>query len=157
MKETIMTIATFFALQLINVILNTLKALIMAKTDNRHSSAIINAITFGFYVAVVQQIGSLPLTYTIPVTMITNIIGVYVSYAIMAKVKKDNLWKVEIYSKTRMESIVNELYEYTIPFVQITPQVVTAYVYTQSESHEVSRIIKDHGAKYNITEITKRF
>lgn len=157
MKGTIITISIFFTLQLVNVILNTLKSLIMAKTDNRHLSAIINAITFGFYAAVVQQIGALPLTYTIPVTMVTNLIGVYISYAIMGKMKKDNLWKIEIYSENQTPHIIDELLTQSIAFVPITPQVTTTYAYTQEESAEISRIIKKYHAKYNITEITKRF
>lgn len=150
-------IILFFGLQLVNVMLNTAKTLIMARTNNPHASAIINAITFGFYTAVVKQIATLDLPTTITVTVITNVIGVYVTYWIVNRMKKDSLWKVEVYGKL-LAPLANALTENKIGYVFITPEVVTIYCYTQAESAIVSDLItNDPSLKYNITEITKRF
>ena len=157
MKEILTIAGMFFIIQLINVILNTLKTLIMAKTDNKHASAIINAITFGFYTIVVQQVANLDLAITISVTIITNIIGVYISYGIMHKTRKDNLWKIEIVSKYpgRLDCIERYLTKYEIPFVRITDKVLNVYSYNQTDSITVKSLIENYSCKYNITVIEK--
>jgi hypothetical protein len=159
--ELLMTIGLFFGLQVINVILNTGKTLVMSRTDNPHTAAIINAVTFGFYTAIVKQIATLDLTITIIVTMVTNVIGVYITYAIMKKLRKDNLWKVEIYCPMTQYSNANfvrqELEKAGVPCKEESPTFVTAYCYTQGQSEKTREIIKKHNAKYNITEITKKF
>lgn len=163
MEQIYITIGIFFALQIINVILNTTKTLIMARTDNPHLSAVVNAVTFGFYTAVVKQIAGLDLTITITVTMITNVVGVYVTYWIAGKLKKDNLWKIEVYIKENpaFESFSNFIKTHEIPYVVTSHQFLTIYCYSQEHSKIVGQKIKDcesaNTVKYNITEITKRF
>lgn len=163
MENLIITIGIFAVLQVINVVLNTAKTLIMSRTDNPHMSAIINAVTFGFYTAVVKQIAGLDLYITISVTVITNIIGVYITYWVAGKLKKDNLWKVEIYIKENVayDTVKNRLNFWEIPNAETAPQMLTVYCYNQEQSRLVSQLIKDaqtaNTVKYNITEITKRF
>lgn len=157
MNEFVTVAIIFFALQLLNVILNTAKSLIMARTDNPHMSAMINAVTFGFYTVVVKQIASLDITMTTIVVIVTNVIGVYVTYWIAKKLKKDSLWKIEIYNKS-IAPLAYELEQQKIPYAFITAEIVTAYCYTQSDSEKVKKIITaDPDTKYNITEITKKF
>ena len=70
-------IITFVICQFINVALNTAKTIIMHK-EEKISSSIINAITYGFYaIIVVMTASALPLWVTIVITIITNLIGVY--------------------------------------------------------------------------------
>ena len=119
MENIYITIGIFFTLQVINVILNTAKTLIMTRTNNPHLSAVINAITFGFYAAVVKQIAGLDLTITITITVVTNVIGVYLTYWIAGKLQKDNLWKIEIYSKNA-DGISTQLELRSIPIHSLT-------------------------------------
>ena len=87
-------IILFFVCQLINVALNTAKTIIMHK-EEKISSSLINAITFGFYaIIVVMTASALPLWITIVITVITNLIGVYLSMWILEKCKKDSLWEI---------------------------------------------------------------
>ena len=87
-------IILFFVCQLINVALNTAKTIIMHK-EEKISSSIINAITFGFYaIIVVMTASALPLWITIIITIITNLIGVYLSMLILERFKKDKLWEI---------------------------------------------------------------
>ena len=87
-------IILFFVCQLINVALNTAKTIIMHK-EEKISSSLINAITFGFYaIIVVMTASALPLWITIVITIITNLIGVYLSMWILEKFKKDKLWEI---------------------------------------------------------------
>ena len=87
-------IVLFVVCQLINVALNTAKTIIMHK-EEKVSSSIINAITYGFYaIIVVMTASALPLWITIVITFITNLIGVYGSMWLLDKFKKDSLWEI---------------------------------------------------------------
>lgn len=87
-------IVVFFICQLINVALNTIKTIIMYK-EEKISSSLINAITYGFYaIIVVMTASSLPLWLTIVITFITNLIGVYGSMWVLDRFKKDSLWEI---------------------------------------------------------------
>lgn len=158
MGATLTVIGIFTALQVINVVLNTAKTLIMARTDNPHTSALINAVTFGFYTVVVKQIATLDLLMTTIVVIVTNVIGVYLTYWIANRLKKDSLWKIEIYCKN-LDGVKSHLYGFQIPYAEITPEIITVYAYTQADSRTVKQIIETtpFEIKYNITEVTKKF
>lgn len=87
-------IIVFIICQFINVALNTIKTIIMHK-EEKISSSIINAITYGFYaIIVIMTASSLPLWITILITAITNLIGVYGSMWVLERFKKDSLWEI---------------------------------------------------------------
>lgn len=160
--EMIKIIILFAICQTINVILGTTKTLVMTKTNNPHASAFINALSFGFYTIIVKQVAGFDLYITATITVVTNIVGVYITYAIMWKLKKENLWKVEIYipNENDYSITVRELETANISFNKFAPNFITAYCYTQKDSKKVSEIlnlVKEHGMKYNIVEITKKF
>jgi hypothetical protein len=133
----------------------------MARTDNPHLSAIVNAVTFGFYTAVVKQIAGLDLMVTISVTVITNVIGVYITYWVMGKVRKDNLWKVELFSPVEFdEYFIEDLVTADLQFTEINDSLINVYCYNQAESANLKTLIRnrsEYKIKYNITEITKQF
>lgn len=87
-------IVLFVVCQFINVALNTAKTIIMHK-EEKISSAIINAITYGFYaIIVVMTASALPLWITILISAFTNLIGVYGSMWLLERFKKDSLWEI---------------------------------------------------------------
>jgi hypothetical protein len=87
-------IIVFTVCQFINVALNTAKTIIMHK-EEKISSSIINAITFGFYaIIVVMTASALPLWITILITFATNLFGVYGSMWLLDRFKKDSLWEI---------------------------------------------------------------
>lgn len=153
-------IIIFFVLQLVNVIFNTLKTLVMSKTDSKHAAAAINAITFAFYTAVVQQTARLDLVITIPVTAVTNIIGVYISYWILGKIRKDQLWKVEVYAKNAI-GLGEKCDLWEIGYTYLANNVINVYCYTQAQSKLIADWIKEQpkhmNVHYNITVINKKF
>ena len=96
------TIIIFTICQFINVALNTIKTIIMHK-EEKISSSIINAITYGFYaIIVVMTATALPLWQTVVITIITNLIGVYMSMWLLEKLKKDSLWEIVATVKTKV-------------------------------------------------------
>ena len=164
MNQIILTIIIFAAVQLINVILQTAKTLILAKSDNMHYAAIANAVAFGFYAIVIKQIAATSLTITVVVTILTNIIGIYITYAIKNKMRKDNLWKVEVYIEDYATYLKFEqrLLSHELSYKMDNSKFIVVYCYNQNESHYLREIIQDCDKeteakiKYNVTEITKR-
>lgn len=88
------TLLIFIAGSLVNVMLNTIKTLVMFR-KNKLSSSIINAVTYGFYTWIVVLIAAddLPLWAKMLVTAAVNFIGVWTSMVIMEHLQKDKLWE----------------------------------------------------------------
>ena len=87
-------IVVFTVCQLINVGLNTAKTIIMHK-EEKISSSVINAVTYGFYaIIVVMTASALPLWITIVISALTNLFGVYGSMWLLDRFKKDSLWEI---------------------------------------------------------------
>lgn len=150
----------FFLCSLINVMLSTLKTILTVKAS-KGIATLINAITYGFYAIVVKQLASLDLITTVSVTIITNIIGVYVSMWLLEKVKKDCLWKISI--TTKDENLINKIenfgIEYTVNPVEYkknTYYSIEVFSENQKDSAIIKNILNEYNVKYNVTEINKK-
>lgn len=151
----------FFICSLINVMLSTLKTILTVKAS-KSVATIINAITYGFYAIVVKQLASLDLITTVTVTIITNIIGVYVSMWLLEKTKKDCLWKISV--TTKDNTLVEKLEKFSISYVMNPVQYkkqtyynIDVFSENQKDSSIIENILKEYKVKYNITEINKKF
>ena len=151
----------FFICSLINVMLSTLKTILTVKAS-KGVATIINAITYGFYAIVVKQLASLDLITTVTVTILTNIIGVYVSMWLLEKTKKDCLWKISI--TTKDNTLVEKLEKFSISYVMNPVQYkkqtyynIDVFSESQKDSTIIENILKEYKVKYNITEINKKF
>lgn len=151
----------FFICSLINVMLSTLKTILTVKAS-KGVATIINAITYGFYAIVVKQLASLDLITTVTVTIITNIIGVYVSMWLLEKTKKDCLWKISV--TTKDNTLVEKLEKFSISYVMNPVQYkkqtyynIDVFSENQKDSSIIENILKEYKVKYNITEINKNF
>lgn len=151
----------FFICSLINVMLSTLKTILTVKAS-KGVATIINAITYGFYAIVVKQLASLDLITTVTVTVVTNIIGVYVSMWLLEKTKKDCLWKISV--TTKDNTLVEKLEKFSISYVMNPVQYkkqtyynIDVFSENQKDSSIIEDILKEYKVKYNITEINKKF
>lgn len=151
----------FFICSLINVMLSTLKTILTVKAS-KGVATIINAITYGFYAIVVKQLASLDLITTVTVTIITNIIGVYVSMWLLEKTKKDCLWKISV--TTKDNTLIEKLEKFSISYVMNPVQYkkqtyynIDVFSENQKDSSIIENILKEYKVKYNITEINKKF
>lgn len=150
-------IVLFVVCQLINVGLNTAKTIIMHK-EEKVSSSIINAITYGFYaIIVVMTASALPLWITIVITFITNLIGVYGSMWLLDKWKKDSLWEiVATVSKEDTPYLADELDILEISYNDMETSkgesVFHIYSNSQKESAEIKERLDFYGAKYIVHE-----
>lgn len=151
----------FFICSLINVMLSTLKTILTVKAS-KGVATIINAITYGFYAIVVKQLASLDLITTVTVTIVTNIIGVYVSMWLLERTKKDCLWKISV--TTKDNTLVEKLEKFSISYVMNPIQYkkqtyynIDVFSENQKDSSIIENILKEYKVKYNITEINKKF
>ena len=159
-------IVVFFVCSLINVILNTLKTIIMHK-EKKISSTIINAITYGFYaIIVVMTASALDLWVTILITIVANAIGVYGSMWLLEKFKKDSLWEIVANIKvnsTELHNFESYLGGHDIPYnlVKIygcdisdgkTPFTAHIYSENQYQSEKIKYILDKLNAKYIVHE-----
>jgi hypothetical protein len=153
-------IVLFVICQFINVALNTAKTIIMHK-EEKISSSIINAITYGFYaIIVVMTASALPLWITIIITIITNLIGVYGSMWLLDRFKKDSLWEiVATVKRQHLEEIREYLnvckisHNYNlIDNYENSKVVFRIYSENQQQSTETKFILDKYNAKYIVHE-----
>lgn len=153
-------IITFVICQFINVALNTIKTIIMHK-EEKISSSIINAITYGFYaIIVVMTASALPLWVTIVITIVTNLIGVYGSMWLLERFKKDSLWEITATADRKdLEEIRDYLNVCEIPHnynlvdnYKNSKVVFRIYSESQKQSEEIKFILDKFNAKRIVHE-----
>ena len=147
----------FVVCSLINVILSTLKTLIMVNAG-LNSAIFINAVCYGFYTLVVKQLTSVDYATAVVVTVITNIVGVWASYKIMDLFKKDKLWRITVTLKNEQEfnRCCNQLKKYNVGFTPIEKtNSLDVYSYNQKESLIIKNILNNYKHKYFIQEMAK--
>ena len=154
-------IIVFIICQLINVALNTIKTIIMHK-EEKISSSIINAITYGFYaIIVVMTASALPLWITIIITIITNLIGVYGSMWLLERFKKDSLWEItatiDNTENYNLHYVIYSLKLVGISFNYMETSKIDEYVFhiysqNQNDSVLIKDILEQVKAKYIVHE-----
>ena len=150
-------VIVFCICSLINVILSTLKTLIMVNAG-RGSAIIINAVCYGFYTLVVKQLGAVDYVTAVLVTIGANIVGVWISYKIMDLFKKDKLWRITVTlkSKKALDECKTHLDKYNIGFTPIKDSLsIDIYSYNQKESAIIKNILGNYDYKYFIQEMAK--
>lgn len=152
-------IIIFFTLSLINVMLSTFKSILTVKAKNKLVASLINAITFGFYMIVLKKLTIVDLKTAFIVTVLTNLIGVYLSIWILDLFKKDKLWKIEV--TTSNGNIVDELadrgikFTYQVGFNSNSSEyyMIQIYSYSQAESQKAKDILNKYDVKYLVLEV----
>lgn len=147
----------FCICSLVNVILSTLKTLIMVNAG-RGSAIVINAVCYGFYTLVVKQLGAVDYLTAVLVTIAANIIGVWISYKIMDLFSKDKVWRITatLKDKAEFDECVKVLKQYNIGFSYIEQtKAIDIYSYNQKESAIVKNILANYKHKYFIQEMAK--
>ena len=162
----ILIIVLFTVGQLINVMLNTFRSIIMHK-EKKLSSSIINAVTYGFYTIIVLFTAiplflndGIDLITKIVITVITNFVGVWVSMVILEKFKKDSLWEITATTdREHLEEIREYLNICKIPHnynlidnYENTKIVFRIYSENQKQSIETKYILDKCNAKYIVHE-----
>lgn len=152
-------IIVFVVCQFINVGLNTAKTIIMHK-EEKISSSIINAVTFGFYaIIVVMTASALPLWITILITVVTNLFGVYGSMWLLDKFKKDSLWEI-VATVNNFDNLQYLTLSFTIDHISYNyietnkPNQFIFHIYSenQKQSAFIKKELDEVNAKYIVHE-----
>ena len=147
----------FIALNVFNVILQTVKNIVTIKCG-KTLSAIINAVAFGLYTIVtVYTMCDLPLAVKALVVALCNLVGVYVVKHIEEKMRKDKLWKVEAtVHEPYATSLATDLEREEMSFNYIDGigkyVIFNIFCETQADSKKAKEILDYHKAKYFVSE-----
>lgn len=147
---------TFIVLNIINVIMQTVKTIATLKCGKGIAS-LVNAVTFALYTVVtVYMMCELPLGLKALVVGLCNLVGVWVVKFFEEKATKDKLWKVEITLRPQyLEKVITVLEDLNIPFNYVNINkyyLLNIYCATQKESSMVKQIVDKYNAKYFVSE-----
>ena len=156
-------VGLFFGLQLVNVVLSTMRSILTVKAS-KHVAAIMNAISYTFYSAVVKLITSQDMYVVCAVTFVTNIIGVYIANWVLEKVKRDKLWRISatVKGRKKVDAMGKSLGEYNIDYnVTLCEDCEDKFIfdifsYSQGESVLIKEVLTNYKVKYCIMEISKK-
>ena len=149
----------FIALNVVNVIIQTVKSIVTIN-GSKWSASIINAVAYGIYTIVVvfMNADGLGLFWKAVIIGLTNLIGVFVVKLIEEKSRKDKLWKVEAtvdsYLILDLHQILNEG---GVPHswlnIGTTDRVLlNCYCNTKADSELVKELLDSADAKYFVSE-----
>lgn len=146
----------FIVLNVINVILQTIKSLLTNK-GGKWAAAIGNAIAYGVYtILLVYMTCDLSLLSKVFIVGGCNLIGVYVVKLAEEKIQKDRLWKVELtVSKLDQSKLFRELKNNNISLnTQIIGKwaVFNCYCSSKKDRYTVKEIAKKYNAKFFANE-----
>lgn len=149
---------TFVILQIVNVVLQTVKSIATVKCG-KTLAAIINAITFGFYTVIIIYMNcDLTLWEKVLATAATNFVGVWIVKYIEEKIRKDKLWLVQATFPAKIEYCINahcnaDNITYSSIMLRDDRHIVyNFYCATQAESLRVKELIKTYHGKYFASE-----
>lgn len=146
----------FILLNVINVILQTVKSLLTNK-GGKWAAAIGNAVAYGVYtVLLVYMNCELSLWAKVFIVGGCNLIGVYIVKFAEEKMQKDRLWKIELtVNKLNQSSLFRELKNQNISFNTYIVNkwaIFNCYCPTKKESHIVRETAKKYDAKFFANE-----
>jgi uncharacterized protein YebE (UPF0316 family) len=152
-------IMLFVVLQLVNVILGTMRSILTIRAS-KNAAAVINAVSYTFYSAVVKLISGQDMIVVLAVTFATNMVGVYIAMWIHNKFKKDKVWRITVTMPKYSDSaeVTEELKKYNISntvYIGDGVKIVDIYSKTQGESSLIKEILSKVKVKYFVTEMEK--
>ena len=147
---------TFTVLNIVNVVLQTIKSIATFKCG-KTMAAIINAVAYGLYtIVLVYTVCDLPLMLKAAIVAICNFVGVWIVKYGEEKARKDKLWKIEVtIPSSQAEQMLAdcEYYELTYNYVDIQKYYLfNFYCPTQKDSANVKKLLKAYDAKYFVVE-----
>lgn len=146
----------FFSIQLFTVILSTLKT-IWTIDGSRLRASIINAIAYTFGAVITKLITKQSFEVIIIITMLSNLIGVYIAKIIIDKSKKERLWTIStVILDVDTENIENLLktrsLQYTLIKAENNRMFLTVFSHSKGESILTKEILDKFNLNYIATE-----
>ena len=145
-------IVVFTILQLVNVILSTIRSVITVK-GGRIVASVSSAIYFGFYTVIViyTAADNMDLWVKVVITALTNLVGTYIGKLILDKSRKERLWDITATVKAgQLEDVCRELNEHSLLHTRTEMNNPKYWlIHTYAKGKEESRLIRDIFAKYD--------
>ena len=146
----------FIALNITNVIIQTIKSLVTVKCG-KTAAALINAAAYGLYtIVVIYTVCELPLYLKALIVAICNLVGVYVVKLIEERARRDKLWKVEATIPVEIaEKVKHDLRANGLPhnYIDIEKYYLFNVYCENQEQSKVAKVILDYyNAKYFVSE-----
>lgn len=146
----------FIALNIVNVIIQTIKSIATVKCGKGLAS-LINAVAYGLYtVVVIYTVCDLPLWLKVVVVGLCNLVGVYFVKWGEEKAQKEKLWKVEAtINHNVFEENKDILNCFKVPhnYIDIGKYVIlNFYCATGRQSEVVKSLLSEMNAKYFVSE-----
>ncbi|MBE5739170.1 MAG: hypothetical protein E7354_05540 [Clostridiales bacterium] len=146
----------FFVCQLVNVVLSTIKSVITIK-GTKLMAYIFSAVNYGFNTYIIKVIADVELYVAVIVSVICNLLGVYLGMLITDKMRKEQLWKITVTVPTeKMTEFKKELCENKIDFIAYETswndyKVVDVFSKHKSTSKTIKHIFSNYDVKYTIS------
>lgn len=148
------SIIVFVIVQTINVITSTIKS-ILTINGGKHTAGLANAVSWTVSAIIIKLISKHGLEVVIPITFITNYVGVYIGKTIMDKFKPVKLWTIQATLKdVDIEKIEKSLISRSIKFV-IVPAInnrtiLNIFTYTKAESALAIELLETNEIPYAV-------
>lgn len=146
-------VAIYFSAQLINVILSTIKSVVTIK-GTRNQSVIVNTLSYSISAVITVFVAKVSnVLIAVGVTATTNLIGVYLSYLILDKIRKEKLW---LYQGTvlteQAESLYKDLANAGLDFIQLDSKwnkrkPFNVYSYSREDTKRMLSIFSKYDVK----------
>ena len=149
-------ILLFIILQIINVVLSTIKSIILIK-GYKWGSIIANTIYFGVYTAVLKQLTLIDnIWLLIIITMAANFFGTWIGIVITDKVRKADLWTIAtVVKKEYIKDYKQALNEAKIKYISYQTtwdecEAIDIFSENRTQSKAIKEILLRFNAKYSI-------
>ena len=149
-------ILTFVLLQFLNIVISTFKSVLLIKGTKAHA-ALINAVSYSLGIFITYYVSNeISIYYSIPITFILNLFGVYIGLTILDKIRKDQLWRIS--TTIKADYLVDYISELRSEGVQLMPyetgrtdySVVDVFSNNREETKKIHPIMKKYQVKYTI-------
>lgn len=145
----------FTLLTIGNVIFSTIKSIITIK-GSPLAASVASGLYYSFYSAVLlYSVADFPLWQKMAITLLCNLMGVYIVKKGEQKARKDRLWKVELTIPTKyLNAVDRDLKEVPHSYITLSDKhtLFNFYCATQAESQKVKDIVNQYDAKYFVAE-----
>lgn len=105
------TIIIFIVLQFLNVVLSTLRSVLTVK-GSKLVASIASAVAYGVYsILTVVMVKSVDLWLVVVVTVVTNLVGTYLSKWLLEKFHKDDVWEIVATVETKYANVIHNYFK----------------------------------------------
>ena len=149
-------IILFIILQVINVILSTVKSIVLIK-GHKWGTVVANTIYFGVYTAVLKQLTAIDdIFMLVVITMAANFIGTWIGIEVTEKLRKADLWTINTVVKAEyLKDYKKALNEANIKYISYQTtwdecSAVDIFSESRAESKTIKKILDQFKVKYSI-------